>query len=244
MGPQLQPRRTERGLHPLLHRLLRRAGGTRRLSAASRPPRFLPDAGSTPISRRCASSISPPTCSTTLAESFEGLHDRSSTKRGFRKGGARERDDDGFSHAAPARTRKQAWPVAASVERLCFGSPPTPVVADPGQGGMLGQTGEDGPGERPCAHIGQRFVIDDYSPCPARNSSRKLRRLFEPVAPNQPNCALPIWVQKPFLALWRAPVSSTVIQAALSSRRARRLGLRPGSAVSRRSAGERFAASR
>jgi hypothetical protein len=28
--------------------------------------------------------------------------------------------------------------------------------------------------------------------------------------------ALPIWLQKPLLAFWRAPVSSTVIQAALA----------------------------
>jgi hypothetical protein len=35
--------------------------------------------------------------------------------------------------------------------------------------------------------------------------------------PNQVKRLLPIWVQKPFVALWRAPVSSTVIQAALSS---------------------------
>ena len=32
--------------------------------------------------------------------------------------------------------------------------------------------------------------------------------------PNQAKWSLPIWVQKPFAALWRAPVSSTVIQAA------------------------------
>ena len=35
--------------------------------------------------------------------------------------------------------------------------------------------------------------------------------------PNQAKWALPICVQKPLVALWRAPVSSTVIQAALES---------------------------
>ena len=35
------------------------------------------------------------------------------------------------------------------------------------------------------------------------------------MVPNQVNQALPIWVQKPFLPLCRAPVSSTVIHAAL-----------------------------
>jgi len=38
---------------------------------------------------------------------------------------------------------------------------------------------------------------------------------LEPVVPNQAKWVLPIWVQKPLVALWRAPVSSTVIQAAL-----------------------------
>src|SRR5271166_1927842 len=71
------------------------------------------------------------------------------------------------------------------------------------------------------------------SPCPARNSSRKLRRLFEPVVPNQANCALPIWVQKPFLALWRAPVSSTVIHAALVKPARSSRGLHPGSSACR-----------
>ena len=33
--------------------------------------------------------------------------------------------------------------------------------------------------------------------------------------PNQAKWSLPIWVQKPFFAAWRAPVSSTVIQAAV-----------------------------
>ena len=37
------------------------------------------------------------------------------------------------------------------------------------------------------------------------------------MVPNQTKCALPICVQKPFAALWRAPVSSTVTQAALES---------------------------
>ena len=44
------------------------------------------------------------------------------------------------------------------------------------------------------------------------------------MVPNQVKSALPIWVQNPFLALWRAPVSSAVIQAALvrPARRKRR----------------------
>src|SRR6202521_5280177 len=37
------------------------------------------------------------------------------------------------------------------------------------------------------------------------------------MVPTQAKWALPICVQKPFAALWRAPVSSTVIQAALAS---------------------------
>jgi hypothetical protein len=44
-----------------------------------------------------------------------------------------------------------------------------------------------------------------------------LRRLFDPVVPNQVKWSLPTWVQKPFVAWWRAPMSSTVIQAALVS---------------------------
>ena len=38
-----------------------------------------------------------------------------------------------------------------------------------------------------------------------------------PVVPNQVKWSLPICVQTPFAALWRAPVSSTVTQAAVSS---------------------------
>ena len=42
-----------------------------------------------------------------------------------------------------------------------------------------------------------------------------MRRLLEGVVAKAVKWALPIWVQKPLVALWRAPVSSTVIQAAL-----------------------------
>jgi hypothetical protein len=52
------------------------------------------------------------------------------------------------------------------------------------------------------------------------SSARKLLRLFDGVVPNQVKWALPICVQKPLAALWRAPVSPTVIQAALVSRSA------------------------
>jgi hypothetical protein len=37
------------------------------------------------------------------------------------------------------------------------------------------------------------------------------------VVPNQAKLSLPICVQKPLMALWRAPVSSTVIQPAVCS---------------------------
>jgi len=44
---------------------------------------------------------------------------------------------------------------------------------------------------------------------PARSRSRKFSRLFEDREPNQVKRSLPICVQKPVLALCRAPVSST-----------------------------------
>jgi hypothetical protein len=38
--------------------------------------------------------------------------------------------------------------------------------------------------------------------------AQEVEALLEPVVPNQARRALPICVQKPWMALWRAPVSS------------------------------------
>ena len=52
---------------------------------------------------------------------------------------------------------------------------------------------------------------------PARSRSRKFSRLLENLVPNQVNQSLLIWVQKPFLPAWRAPVSSTDTNREVSS---------------------------
>ena len=70
--------------------------------------------------------------------------------------------------------------------------------------GMFDQASDQMGGERAFAHVGQCLGIDDVIIVAARSSARKLRRLFEAVVPNQVKCELPICVQKPFAALWRA----------------------------------------
>ena len=59
VGPELQPGGPRPRLHPLLHRDLRRSGGTRPVPAASRPSGLCRAAGSTPTWTRCAWSTSP-----------------------------------------------------------------------------------------------------------------------------------------------------------------------------------------
>ncbi len=82
-------------------------------------------------------------------------------------------------------------------------------------------------------HIVQRRVVDDITP--VRSRSRKFnRRLLGRVA-NQAKSSLPICVQKPFLPVWRAPVSSTETRPPSAGLPAARHGSRRGNRPVRRS---------
>ena len=81
--------------------------------------------------------------------------------------------------------------------------------------GMIGEAGDDGSGERAGAHIGHGFVIDDVIVVPGSQHFEEVEaalrtRGSEPGEPGVADLA-----QKPFLPLWRAPVSSAVTHAAL-----------------------------
>ena len=58
------------------------------------------------------------------------------------------------------------------------------------------------------------------SRCSGPEQFKEVDRLFEPVVAKKAKRSLPMWVQKPFLALCLAPVSSTVIQEAEARPRA------------------------
>ena len=101
--------------------------------------------------------------------------------------------------------------------------------------GMRRQPGDHRPGQRPAAHVGHRHG----RPAEIRGSCGG----SSTVVPNQVKWSLPICVQTPLTPLCRAPVSSTVTQAAVAQAGAQHIAsLVDKSAPCRRSAGARSAA--
>src|ERR1700688_3069614 len=93
---------------------------------------------------------------------------------------------------------------------------PGPLVGEAAVG-MFGQAVDHLSGQRAFAHIGECRGIDDVIAMAGAQQGEEVEAALRPGGANQVKCSLPIWVQKPFFAWWRAPVSSTVIQAALVS---------------------------
>jgi hypothetical protein len=82
---------------------------------------------------------------------------------------------------------------------------------------MLGEQPDDRSSKRATSHIGESLTVDHVVTMAGAQQLQEIEPAFRTGRAKPSEAVLPIWVQLPFTALCRAPVSSTVIKAAVSS---------------------------
>jgi hypothetical protein len=79
------------------------------------------------------------------------------------------------------------------------------------------KTGDHRASQRSLAHVSDRLIVNHIIAVAGTQHLKEVQAALGARGANQVKWSLLICAQKPLVALWRAPVSSTVIQSALDS---------------------------